>query len=242
MADLLLFVRDRLSGKDFDVEVPDSKRIGELAQALRKELNLPEHDGRGPVSYKFVLQRTGILLDSAQTLRDAGVRNEDTLTFWGEPTAASTDRLRQEYRKVLERFGSHPHVKVEILGSPPEEYRVTYTLKAPVSFNGSTFSFDTTHKLVIRLSKNHPHDKPSVTMQTKACHPNIHFERGMVCIGNNYYTTESIADIIAKVGNYLQYREYNLGNPFSSDVTSYVRGQESAGRRVGPFDSVGFGV
>jgi hypothetical protein len=241
MPELALVIRDKLNGKEFDVEVPDDKRVGELARALREELGLQERDARGLVTYKLVLLRTGVLLDSTQTLRDAGVKDQDTLSFWGEPQAAAADQLRQQLRMVFDRFGDHPNLTIEPRGNPPKEYLITYRLRGPVRLSGTSFVFGDSHVAFIQVTENFPRERASVTMKTPACHPNIS-SAGNVCIGTHQYSAESVADIIAKVGNYLQYREYDLGNPYPNGATDLARQADREGRRIGPFDTVGFGA
>jgi ubiquitin-protein ligase len=243
MQELTLVVRDKLSGREFDVEVGVDKRIAELAQAVRQELQLPDKDTRGPVVYKFVLARTGLLLDSGQTVGEAELRNQDVLTFWGEPTAAaSSERLRREYADVLKRYDNHTAVSVVAQGHPPSQYVVTYTMKGPTENKGGKLVFGNRHVLRITIPEDYPRSKPSGAMETSVYHPNISVS-GNVCIGNGFYTAESIADVIAKVGNYIQYREYSLRARdgvavHRSDVESWILSQ---GGRVGPFDKVPLG-
>jgi hypothetical protein len=238
MPEVSLVVRNRLSGEGSDIEVSDTVSLGELAQALRQEWELPEKDSWGTVMHKLVLQRSGILLDSAQTLRDAGLRDQDTLSLWGEPTAAASPvRLRSEHRRVLERFGSHQRVKVETIGDPPVEYKVTYLVKGPTALKGGSLVFGTTHTVKICIPENYPSDKPMSCMLTPTYHPNISAD-GRIDICYYYYTLESIADLIAEIGNYLQYKEYELASGSRSDVRQWIQSQ---GGKVGPFDDVGFG-
>jgi hypothetical protein len=59
-----------------------------------------------------------------------------------------------------------------------------------------------------------------------------------VCIGDDYYMPQTLADVIAKVGNMLQYREYDLRSPYRRDVADWVRQRD---QRIDPFDDVGLG-
>jgi hypothetical protein len=245
MPTINLLVKMRLSGEELDIEVDDSDTAGKLAEGLRKELNLPVQDTKGPVTYKLVLQRTGTLLNPGQTLRAAGVQNQDVLSFWGEPTAASAGlifqrRLRAEYDKVMQRFGRHPNVKIDTPSNPPMLYTVTFRLKGLVGRVNGQLQFANEHVLRITVPEGYPQTaKPAASMVTPAYHPNIS-SSGNVCIGSGYYMAETIADVIAKVGDYLQYKEVGLGNPYRSEIRDWILSEQQAGRTVGPFDNVGF--
>jgi len=247
MANINLVIAQRLSGEDFDIEgVDEDTSAGKLAEFLRKELHLPEHDGKGRVTYKLVLQRTGMLLQENQTLRGAGVQDRDTLSFWGEPVAAATAlsiqrRLAAEYDKVMRRFGRHPNLTIEVPSHPPRVYTVIFRLKGPIERDANgELRFAQEHRLRITIPEGYPVTAlPQAEMLTPAYHPNISSGR-KVCIGSNYFTTETIADVIAKVGNYLQYREVGFANPYRSDIVTWILSEQKAGRSVGPFDNVAF--
>ena len=238
MAEIAIVVKDKLSGEEFDVDVDEKKKVGELCEAMRKELSLPSKDGKGALTYKFVLQRTGVLLDGRQTLQEAGVEQDDVLSFWGEPTAAVTStRLRSEYREVIRRFRDNPRINISVSTMPPREYRVTYLLKGPTSVVGGSVEIANEHIAVIQIPENFPRDRPTVRMETPTFHPNISTD-GIVCIGDDYYSTESIADVVAKVGNYIQFREFDCANPYRSEVKEWLAKQSD----FSPFDDAGFGV
>jgi hypothetical protein len=232
-------VKDKLSGEEFEVDADDQQSVGQLTSAVRRELNRPEVDEGGPVTYRLVNTASGLLLDPSQTLAASGLKDGDTLSFWGEPTAAVGEAvLRAEFGKVLQRYQNHEHVSVEPILTPPREYRVIYRLRAPVGLlPGGAVKTATHHELRIRLGEDFPRSKPELTMTTPTWHPNI-AHSGAVCIGDDYYMAQTLADVIAKVGNMLQYREYDLRSPYRRDVADWVRQRD---QRIDPFDDVGLG-
>ena len=246
MSAINLLVKLRLSGEELEIEVDDNDTAGKLAEGLRKELSLPDRDGKGAVTYKLVQLRTGTLLNPALTLQAAGVQNQDQLSFWGEPTAAGAAlnhqrRLLNEYEKVMRRFGKHPRIKIATQGNPPEIYVVTYNLKAPVGRGAAgQLQFAHRHVLTISIPQGYPREaQPGVSIQPATYHPNVH-ATGKVCIGSGYYMTETIADVIAKVGNYLVYNEVGLASPYRGDIRDWIISEQRAGRVIGPFEKVGF--
>jgi serine/threonine protein kinase len=187
----------------------------------------------------------GQLCNPGQSLRAAGVRNRDVLSFWGDPITASAGlitqrRLRAEYDKVMQRYGQHPNVKIETASNPPMVYTVTFRLKGLVGRVNGQLQFANEHVLRITIPQGYPQTRmPMADMLTPTYHPNID-PFGMVCIGSGYYMAETIADVIAKVGNYLQYREFGLGHPFRGEIRDWILAEQQAGRAVGPFDNIGF--
>jgi ubiquitin-protein ligase len=241
MSVISVVVKEKLSGEELDIDIDDADTVGKLAEGIRRELKMPDRDSKGGLTYKLVHGRTGLLLSPSQSLRDAGVQTGDTLTFWGEPTAAGSDdflrrRLQGEYEEVMERYGNHPRVKVKTSGNPPNIYTVTYTLKAPVARDGTGFVFGATHVVRITVPNEYPQAPAQVHMESPACHPNISPSSDRkVCTGDDHHTGLSIADLIAKVGNYLQYREFGHDRPYDRELSNRIQAE-----RIGPFDDASF--
>jgi ubiquitin-protein ligase len=235
MSAINLIVKYKETNEELDIEVDDAERVGQVADFLRKELQLRETDAKGRVKYNLV--RNGLKLVPDQSLREAGVRNQDNLVFLAEyEAAAARDALlRNEYNEVLRRFRDHARVKIAVTGKPPTVYKVTYHLRGLVGRAGGELQFADRHEVTITVPQDYPHSQPQARMETPAYHPNIALPGGRVCIGDDYFTSTGIADVIARVGNYLQYREVGLAKPYPQEPADWVR---SNGGKVGPFDSV----
>jgi ubiquitin-protein ligase len=131
-------------------------------------------------------------------------------------------RLRKDYEKVLAELGSSKHVRVEaIAGDPPHQYRVTYRVngiiwddqKADVTRVGE-------HVVDIHLPLGYPKQAPRATMRTPAWHPNI---GDYVCIGDYWSAGVTLVDIIAHIGDMIQYRSFNLRSPVNKAAATWAQ-------------------
>jgi len=134
-------------------------------------------------------------------------------------------RLKADYERIMTEFTGHKYIKVEpVSGMPPEKYLVTYKLKGlkwdenlqrPVEI-----SF---HQVVIELQRNYPREKPKCTMKTEIFHPNF---GTWVCIGDYWAAGETLVDIIIKIGNMIQYKDYNYKSPLNHIAAEWVKENE----------------
>jgi hypothetical protein len=244
MPDIVVTVVNQLTREELDVDVDENTLVGTFAQDLRKEWCLPERDTKQQ-ALKYCLVRNGVLLMGNQTLQQAGVKSQDVLTFYGEPDAAGNreEKMRDDYKQVLRRFSSHPKVKITSKGSPPHTYTVTYSHKGLIGRENGDLKFGYEHVVEITIPEGYPFVQPQVYMKTPAFHPNISpsFDAAAkgyrVCIGEDHFTDITIADVIARVGNYLQYRLIGMAKPWSGAAKDWVK---SENEKVGPFDNVPF--
>jgi formylglycine-generating enzyme required for sulfatase activity len=147
--------------------------------------------------------------------------------------------LRGEHAEVRHWFAHHSRVAVRAVGSSPTEYRVTYTLNAPVGRASECLRFADRHEARIVLPDDFPISAPLVDMMTPTYHPNIAI-RGRVCTGDARFAEFRVGGIIAALGDYLQYRAYSLDPAYRDEVAEWVRAEQHAGRSIGPFDEVQF--
>ncbi|MCB1014668.1 MAG: hypothetical protein KDB10_06075 [Acidimicrobiales bacterium] len=126
-------------------------------------------------------------------------------------------------------FTGHPNITVEPLGwDPPEQYRVTYDLVGarchPETGQPVTSA---KHVILITLPANYPRDKPYSTALTPVFHPNFGANAGdEICIGDYWTPTQTLVDIIVKVGEMLQYREYNIRSPLNAVAARWAARNE----------------
>ncbi len=125
-------------------------------------------------------------------------------------------RLRSDRTKVLEEFSGHPHITViPEPGEYPEKYDVIYRLPGLRMENQPVEQHE--HRVTFYLGRTYPQMKPKCEIHTPIFHPN--FRGGVVCIGDHWTAGgETLVDLIVKVGDMIQYKEYNVKSPM--DATS----------------------
>lgn len=122
--------------------------------------------------------------------------------------SARLRRLAADYERIRDNFTGHPYIEVKpVSGNPPERYVVTYRvpglkldglLRRPTSAN--------LHRVEIYLGAEYPRGKPVCKMLTPVFHPNF---GSWICIGDHWAAGETLVDVIVKIGNMIQYRDYN---------------------------------
>lgn len=83
MSTLQVTIVDQLSGKSFEVQLPDDAPMNQLVPQLLPKLNLNPQG-----SFALQLKRTEKILSPTDTLSSAGVQNGDTLRIVPTSTAA----------------------------------------------------------------------------------------------------------------------------------------------------------
>lgn len=139
-------------------------------------------------------------------------------------------RLMADAELMRTEFAGHPYITVEPMGwEPPEQYRVTYHLLGVRTdeTSGQPVTADT-HVIVISLPAAYPREKPYSTAQTPVFHPNFGPKAGdEICIGDYWTPSQTLADIVVKVGEMLQFREYNVRSPLNAVAARWVAENES---------------
>lgn len=98
-------------------------------------------------------------------------------------------------------------------GTPPESYRVTYNLKGLyVEPSGQILSRNE-HAMEINLSLAYPRRAPQCRMLTPIFHPN--FDAASVCTGDFWAASESLDDLVIRVGRMIAFQEYNTKSPLN---------------------------
>ena len=130
--------------------------------------------------------------------------------------------------EITKLFGRRDDITIdEMLRSgnyPPLGYIINYEIKSIVGIDSNQMPIiGDFHQMEIEIPENYPIEKPRLTMKTEIWHPNIkshgHF-RGKICSNQDatgaYY---SIAQLILRVGEILQYKNYFVENrpPYPED-------------------------
>lgn len=156
-------------------------------------------------------------------------------------------RLQADYEDIRRTFSGHPAVRIEPDGErlPPEVYQVNFRLNGLVlkgkrpknlEFEEVEVEESTHHRVEIRLPRLYPAEKPYVVAKTPVFHPNI---QDYYCLVDDEYWSPStrLVDLIAKIGNMIQYRLYNLASPLDPLAANWARVQEKQGKfPVGDLD------
>lgn len=148
-------------------------------------------------------------------------------------------RLQADYESVRSEFSGHPHVKVEPKGVnlPPEEYRITYHLKGLV-LNGDQPEFREVHRIDLSLPLRYPAEKPYAVPLDPIFHPNI---KDYFCIADYWAAGTTLVDIVAKIGDMIQWKIYNPASPLDPVAAKWaVENDETPG--IIPIGNVALGV
>lgn len=141
-------------------------------------------------------------------------------------------RLTMDEVQIRDELVGHACITVEPYGvSPPEVYVITYQIRGVMlDVSGQQPVVHERHVAHLYLGATYPRDKPMFLMQTPIFHPNFGARVGdAVCVGDEWTPAQPLVDLILKVGDMIQYREYNVKAPLNSDAARWVRHVESHG-------------
>jgi ubiquitin-protein ligase len=147
-------------------------------------------------------------------------------------------RLQSDYELLREVFSGHPHVSIEPIGSrlPPESYRVEFRLRG-LYLDGDQPAYRDVHRTEISLPRRYPAERPYVVPLAPIFHPNI---RDYFCIADYWAAGTTLADVVAKLGDMIQWRVYNPASPL--DVLAAKWAVEQEPRGLFPIGNVDLGV
>lgn len=126
-------------------------------------------------------------------------------------------RLAADYQAVRAEYSGHPHITVQPLGpEPPEVYRITFRVPG-LRLQGDTPIGVEEHQVEVRLPLSYPREGPYCVPLTPLFHPNVsdHY-----CIADYWAAGETLVDVIAKLGDMIQYRIYSVKSPLDA-VAAY---------------------
>jgi hypothetical protein len=134
-------------------------------------------------------------------------------------------RLTADADLMRSGFAGHPNVTVEPLGwEPPERYRVI--LRVPSvridETSGQPQLSDET-AVVVTLPSGYPREKPFCTTESQVFHPNFGGRVGdEICIADYWVPSQTLVDIVVKIGSMLQYQTYNVKSPLNAVAAQWV--------------------
>lgn len=123
-------------------------------------------------------------------------------------------RLKLDYEQLQQRLAGWPLIKIAgTAGLPPEIYRFQYLIRGLfVAADGAILERNE-HLLEVNLSLGYPRRAPQCRMLTPVFHPN--FDESSVCIGDFWAASESLDDLVIRIGRMIAYQEYNTKSPLN---------------------------
>jgi ubiquitin-protein ligase len=123
-------------------------------------------------------------------------------------------RLKLDYDALFKRFSGWPLIRiVGTAGMPPELYRFQYLVRGLYVAPDGAILERNDQLLEVNLSLGYPRRAPQCRMLTPVFHPN--FDDSSVCIGDFWAASESLDDLIIRIGRMISYQEYNTKSPLN---------------------------
>ncbi|MGZ4854862.1 MAG: ubiquitin-conjugating enzyme E2 [Candidatus Angelobacter sp.] len=123
-------------------------------------------------------------------------------------------RLKLDHDSLFKRFSGWPLIRiVGTAGMPPELYRFQYLIRGLYVAPDGAILERNDHLLEVNLSLGYPRRAPQCRMLTPVFHPN--FDDSSVCIGDFWAASESLDDLIIRIGRMISYQEYNTKSPLN---------------------------
>jgi len=123
-------------------------------------------------------------------------------------------RLKLDHDSLFKRFSGWPVIRiVGTAGMPPELYRFQYSIRGLYVAPDGAILERNDHLLEVNLSLGYPRRAPQCRMLTPVFHPN--FDESSVCIGDFWAASESLDDLIVRIGRMISYQEYNTKSPLN---------------------------
>ena len=123
-------------------------------------------------------------------------------------------RLKLDYEQLQKRLAGWPLIRIAgMAGLPPEIYRFQYLVRGLYVAGGGAILERDDHLLEVNLSLGYPRRAPQCRMLTPVFHPN--FDDNSVCIGDFWAASESLDDLIIRIGRMIAYQEYNTKSPLN---------------------------
>jgi ubiquitin-protein ligase len=123
-------------------------------------------------------------------------------------------RLKLDYESLQQRLAGWPLIRmVGTSGLPPELYRFQYLIRGLYVAPDGAILERNEHVLEVNLSLGYPRRAPQCRMLTPVFHPN--FDDASVCIGDFWAASESLDDLIIRIGRMIAYQEYNTKSPLN---------------------------
>lgn len=133
-------------------------------------------------------------------------------------------RLMADWHGLRRLADDSALIDIACSGYPPQQYLVTYRCNGLVRPTGADKpALCSFHQLEVYLHLDYPRLQPRLTWQTEIFHPNIlsRSRNGGVCIGA-WTPAESLAALIVRIGEMVQYKSYNPADPMDREAAAWA--------------------
>ena len=129
-------------------------------------------------------------------------------------------RLEADYRELRARFDGDPNITITPIGPmPPEKYQLIYRVQS-LRLDGSNSPVRSNMTVVtLTLPADYPRGKPYAETIDQVFHPNF---GAYVCIADFWAPGQTLADIVASIGDMLQYKKYNIRSPLNAVAAEWA--------------------
>ena len=130
-------------------------------------------------------------------------------------------RLQSDYEQIKARLNASQFIAIrKVTGDPPERYEIEYRVRSLVLQNDGQIVEAPSHVAEIILTRAYPHRAPHCKMLTPIFHPNI--DPGAICIGDHWAASESLCDLIVRIGQMIAYQTYNTKSPLNGEAARWA--------------------
>jgi ubiquitin-protein ligase len=133
-------------------------------------------------------------------------------------------RLHADLAAMMELAHASELITFITEGNPPDRYQVTYICRGLYWPEGARRpSISMNHVAEFYLHRDYPRRPPQITWRTPLFHPNILSveQGGAVCIGA-WSPAETLADLVIRVGEMVQYKQYNPDDVLNREAAAWV--------------------
>lgn len=133
-------------------------------------------------------------------------------------------RLHADLAGIISLQRASDLIQITYQGNPPDRYLVTYTCRGLCQPAGAAEPELCEHHVAeFYLHRDYPRRPPQIIWRTEIFHPNIlpASQGGGVCIGG-WTPSESLADLVLRVGAMIQYREYNADDLLNRSAAEWA--------------------
>jgi ubiquitin-protein ligase len=129
-------------------------------------------------------------------------------------------RLYNDHQELTAFLEGHPSISlVKTEGNPPEKYLVEYRLKGVEQKAGQVIPKER-HTAEIIMTLDYPTQEPVCRMLTPVFHPNI--DPHLICITDKWAASESLAEVVVRIGRMLCYQIYNIKSPRNGEAAKWT--------------------
>lgn len=132
--------------------------------------------------------------------------------------------MQKEYEEIRQKFAKTKYIRVIPNDKdPPDEYVIVYDVVGAGMKNGQMMEVQQ-HIVHIYLPHNFLEIGPATTFRTPHYHPNIYPNSNKFCaFAGSYRAGESLSDFIFRLGEVIQYKNFNLDSPANRDAANWAK-------------------